>query len=278
MLVVVCWGVLGCSSSKLLGAGAPLGSEWFLRRCSYISFGSSITVALLYFVLRRCSIGHLEFVHIPKNAGTSIELAGVESGIFWGFYSLQFQGYQSMPDGTFCSRYHVPPTLVQGHNPYSSARLFCFSRDPYERAVSEYVYLLSIPWAAEYADAYKNGLLEYPECSPEGLNNFVQTSLFEYKSGRKFIDDCHHLPQTVYMFDEQGKQICDDILRTGDLPDAFDRLMIKHGYPARMPTERRLATADVCEGLGVVSLTEATRQLLQEVYADDFRLLNYSMD
>jgi len=243
--------------------------------CACVAAGFCLSWAI-YFALQGCLHGHLVFVHIPKNAGTSIEIAGITNGINWGSMHLEFAGYQTMPDNSSCSRYHVPPRLLPQPNPYTHGSLFCLTRSPYDRAVSEYKYLLSADWGKEYATTYSTGLYERPECSAAGLNHFVQTALKAYRSGQMYIDDCHHVPQVEYVYDKDGTQLCKHVLRIEDLPMAFDELMEEHGYPVRLPDTREGDTLTTCTDLSTKDLSAETRAMILEVYRDDFRRLNYS--
>jgi hypothetical protein len=230
----------------------------------------------------RLQAGHLELIHIPKNAGTSMESAGQANGIFWSATSLDFLGYQKMEDGNECSRYHVPPGLLIGQSPYLKATTFCAIRHPYSRAVSEYKYLLSADlqghggWGRKYAERYHNGLYDLEPCSAEGVNHFIQTTLNLYTQGQKFIDDCHHVRQVDYIWDSTGRQWCSELLKTEELPGSFDKLMAAYGYPIQMADELGYSSHQRCPTISEANLTAGTRRLLDEVYADDFRLLNYT--
>lgn len=217
----------------------------------------------------------LEFLHIPKNAGTSVEAAGLASNIYWGAFELSLMGNVVMPDGSKCSAYHAPPSAAPGINTYDRTKVFCITRHPYDRAVSEYKYLLSDDayWSDFYAAVFDNGLYDYPACTKEGLNHFITNVMIKYKQGQRYIDDCHHVSQTEYIWAHDGSQLCTNIVRTDDLPDKFDALMISHGYGVRMGNP--VNAADPCD-VSANSLTPQTRLLLNEVYEDDFRLLNYS--
>lgn len=222
--------------------------------------------------------GHIEFVHIPKNAGTSVERAGAVAGINWGVKSAAFRGDRRMPDGSFCSTYHTPPELIEGLNPYSGAETFCITRHPFDRAVSEYSHLLSHAWGRKYFERDNNGLYDFPECSVAGLNHYVQKTLLKYRKGMKYIDDCHHVPQVAYIWGSSGATLCANVIRTEDLPEAFNRLMRSRGYPVQLSEDKENSADGACPDLSVGSLTLANRKLLLEIYADDFRLLNYSTD
>jgi len=222
--------------------------------------------------------GRLEFIHIPKNAGTNVERAGRDYGVSWSQKSIAFRGNRQMPDGSFCSSYHAPPNLFEGLNPYAGAETFCVTRHPFDRAVSEYQYLLAHNWAPRYAEKYDNGLFAFPECSVEGLNHYVQKTLLNLQRGMKYIDDCHHVPQVEYIWDSHGARLCANILRTDEFPDSFNSFMKSRGYPVELGEEKVYSSDKLCADLSVDSLTTVSRSLLLEVYADDFLWLNYSVD
>lgn len=228
--------------------------------------------------------GHLELIHIPKTAGTSMEEAGEVNSIFWGTRSSGLWGTQLMEDGSECNRVHVPPGLLKGSNPYLKATTFCAIRHPYSRAVSEYTYLLDgdlqdpggSGWGRTYYERYKNGLYDLEPCSPQGLNHFIKTTLALYKQGQKFIDDCHHVPQVDYIWDNTGRQWCMEPLSTESLPGSFDALMAAYGYPVMLADEPYYSSATRCPTISVANLTAETRRLIDEVYAEDFRRLNFT--
>jgi len=213
------------------------------------------------------------FVHIPKNAGSTIEELGFKtSKIAWGRYRMF--GMIDMPDGYACSAHHIPPQYSPGEikGMYATRdRLFCISRNPYERAVSEYTYLLSAP---KGQIDNETGLVESFECTPEGLNNFLQKAMTAVISGKKFIADCHFLPQSEYIW-EGDKQWCTNILRMDGLPGNFNNLMWSLGVNLTLGEKRENTAAHKCPGVSVASLTEKTKAMLNRVYHDDFQKLGY---
>jgi hypothetical protein len=244
---------------------------------------ASILMVCLSWSLQACAAQRLEFVHIPKNAGTAVENAGWRGGISWSRFRLEFSFTSNiMPDGSSCSAYHVPPAMLRDR--YAGAELFCVVRDPFERAVSEYTYLLnsdlqasmfSVSWGDKYAKLYHNGLHDFPGCSAEGLNHFVQRTMHLFKSGHRYIDDCHHVPQVEYIWDSSGRQLCRHVIRSEDLPHAFNALMERNGYAVRLGEQKEYHSS-ACPNISVATLTPQSKHLLREVYAEDFRLLNFS--
>lgn len=266
-----CAGVRTCLDSK----AAPMGSSFGERR--WVCPCGLCLCACLSAIMCWGLHGRLEFVHIPKNAGTNVEYAGLAAGISWGVKSLAFRGDRRMPDGSFCSGYHTPPALIHGLSPYAGAETFCVTRHPFERAVSEYSYLLSHYWGRRYSELHHTGLYDYPQCTEDGLNHYVQTTLRSYGRGLKYIDDCHHVPQVEYIWDRHGARMCAHIFRLDELPEAFNRFMSTHGYPVQLAEEKVYSAEEFCPNLSVDSLAGKSKRMLLEIYADDFRLLNYSV-
>jgi len=215
------------------------------------------------------------FLHIPKTAGSTIEEVGFHDfEIRWSKYRLF--GMIPMPDGYACSAHHVPPQYAPGEikGMYATRdQVFCVTRNPYERAVSEYTYLLSAP---KGQIDNETGLIDNFECTPEGLNNFVQKAMAAVTSGKKFIADCHFLPQSEYIW-EGDRQWCKNILRMDGLPGNFNTFMESLGLSVRLGKDRKNAAAHRCPGVSVASLTHKTKAMLNQVYHDDFVKLGYSI-
>ena len=79
---------------------------------------------------------NLFFVHIPKNAGTSIEDTMKEN------FNLNFGRFYKFPKIDMPinnkSIWHIPPKYFKGNNPYKNKILFLVIRNPYERIISKY--------------------------------------------------------------------------------------------------------------------------------------------
>merc|ERR1719276_843286 len=232
--------------------------------------------------------GSIFFAHIPKNAGTAIEHAGFESGVVWGrnaFLAMNLTfgwlGGRSMPDNHVCSLHHIPPGQFAGPNPYDGRRVFCVTRDPYDRIVSDYRYMTKNAgkwWTPLYwwFGLHRNGMNTRLLCSPHGLNLFIQRSLLIYQQGQRFLNDCHMIPQTEYIWSENMHQWCDDIIPINELSTRFDALMSEIGSNVRLPDERSNDSGDQCPGLSARDLSDRTVRMIDLVYKDDFEMLGYS--
>lgn len=107
----------------------------------------------------------LEFVHIPKTAGTAVETTAARHNVSWGVcHFLNRKRSQEVshnhtlcPDAkeTFYKKpkliysvphWHLPPRYFTmkdryEYNPYEDADLFTIVRNPYERILSQYYYV-----------------------------------------------------------------------------------------------------------------------------------------
>lgn len=225
----------------------------------------------------------LLFVHIPKNAGSTVEDVGSAAGIAWGWHlrdeqgPLKLPGSQTMPDGSVCTGWHVPPAELRGDNPYKEADVFCVTRDPWERMRSEYVYLLSSKYGADMPF-----LRDGPECSREGFNLFVSRSLDAVASGRRWIDDCHLLPQWDFIESPDGTEWCPNRLPLANLTESFNALMASRGLQLQMKPEKSRSASHHCPDVSALRPAELydaeTAAKMRTVYARDFEHLGDSLE
>lgn len=265
------------SKSKMIS------NPWRERYILFLSLMIAGTILAYAFWLTSLTY-RVEFIHIPKNAGTSVEVAGADGGIFWGQKMMLISTKMVMPDGhSLCSKYHVPHFISKAI-PYKDLTTVCITRHPFSRMVSEYEYLLDArnqieevghAWGHRYDELYGLDLYKYEPCSRMGLNHFTQTVLKKVKSGKHYLNDCHHIPQVRYIWDPSGEQQCNNIIRISDLPGAFNAVMEREGYGVRMSEEVSNA-AKRCPGLSTTMLDNLSLQMLADVYADDLKFLNYS--
>jgi len=109
----------------------------------------------------------LEFLHIPKTGGTAIEIAAAHHGIVWSLCHFTKPSntilhcppasgkYSRPPIAKYgnCPSWHVPVQFFTGEaiaentsippSPYKDADIFVVVRNPYDRIVSEYYYIMS---------------------------------------------------------------------------------------------------------------------------------------
>ena len=243
----------------------------------------------------------LLFIHIPKNAGGSIELACAcedDEGGLPGCRKLphfdlvaravRTEGLELPgnwpaevePSQRLCKSYaHMFPQYdarqLQATRDHPT---FCVVRHPLTRAVSEYEFKhRHDPASANSVEDMNRQLqnaaryrIEYGECSPE--------------NPRSCNADCHWASQHLYLWDKtSGAPTCDHVLFYENLDDEFSGLMEAYGLSARCTLHAK-GEDDNVKGshtytgshLGVEDLEDETYLLLLEAYADDMAILGYS--
>ena len=111
----------------------------------------------------------------------------------------------------------------------------------------------------------------------EELNKYLQTNLKKYKSSEenKFIKDLHFIPQNEYIWDDNGVQICKNILRQETLNDDFKKFSDKFNLGFELTTREN--TSMVGKNLTVDDLDKETKDMIKEIYHYDFIKLGYEI-
>jgi len=211
------------------------------------------------------------FIHIPKNAGTSIQEK---------FKMEQAGGHQTAQQ-------------MRGENPqmwdeYSS---FCVVRNPWDRMVSNYYYCLAEKsfWFDVNNDTEKWSLADGTEIegkpqhplyhhvknagSFEAWMHTFYTIGHSGKSGPEFwaTQNRGYDNQYDYLVDEDGKIMVDHILRYENLNEDFKKFCGKVGLPnTELPTLNQSKKVDYRD-----IHTPYTREITENVYKKEIELLNY---
>jgi len=218
---------------------------------------------------------NLTFLHIPKNAGTTIEDLAHENGVDWGRHMTWDS---CIPGHGQCwARWHEPPALLHDSSPYVNTTVFCVTRDPYDRIISEYKYIYENP-AYQWGNA---PIFSEYGCSERGLNDWIKSVLTSFEGGETYLEMCHMLPQSFYIWgppDDAGNQCryCNEILRLDGLTDSFNGLMGRLNYTMRMEPHNH-SNSGGCPNLGKDRLNSESLQMIARVYERDFALLNYTL-
>lgn len=195
----------------------------------------------------------LTFIHIPKNAGTTIEDIGMAHNVKWGKVLLESDS--KIANIHNINNWHIPPRFFKSYNPYTPFDTFCVIRNPVSRILSEYKYVFR-------HDITKD--------NPTDLNNWLQQNLNAkniYEVGGR---DGHLFPQYFFMYDEHGNPTCTYMLNMNNLENEFNFLMRMYDYPMRM-TDNHISNRTYFS----VSESDISTPNLQKIY--DFYEIDFSL-
>ena len=254
----------------------------------------------------------LTMIHIPKNAGTTIEEVGHAHGYNWGRWThvpswhSELWGHTSSNNWRFttakdkrdsgavpygcspCSPWHVPPASYQrelGFNPYNplTNETFCVVRHPYARAISEILYYQGLlrnvsksTCAADTINGLVNGALDSVQDFLLGFSSWDGALDARNLDGRAMAD-CHWLPQAAYA-NGPGVPACQHVLHVESLEADWAQLMQgRAGAIATTELSKFKVNESPCN-VTVGVLSPATRDRLAQLYAADLAAFNYSRE
>jgi hypothetical protein len=188
---------------------------------------------------------NLYFVHIPKNAGNSIRPICRKENIKVITHNIRRRNKR----------------LLAGYRGKKGIHAFCVSRNPYDRVVSAYYYLLNnkkhkrdiadrkkfIDPFADFSDFVKNGLREAAE------------------------KQLHFLPQVFWIKNPEGIPEIETVLRMEHLQNDFNRFCDKMNIA---PRQLELTNASARKSWEKYYTTE-TKNIVSEIYKEDFDFFNY---
>jgi len=220
------------------------------------------------------------FLDIPSTM--SVEQLPANGEVDYLFRKPQYGRDVDMSDLSRCKRSRAPAQFLRLKKmdtlteQYLARQTICVTRHPYERAVNLYMDMQSNVLNGQRSDVLEKDDMEAQNCSAEGMNSYLQAVLSKVLWGRKYIESCAFLPQSDYIWGDDGTQWCNTTLRHDTLPGSFNKLMSQQSSKDRWSTDLRDTTKTLCPALNASALTIATARLLNKVYADDFKKLGYS--
>uniref|UniRef100_A0A7S3Z7U4 Sulfotransferase domain-containing protein n=1 Tax=Lotharella globosa TaxID=91324 RepID=A0A7S3Z7U4_9EUKA len=201
----------------------------------------------------------LQFIHIPKCAGSSVEDMGAEYGFSWGRHNLQDTVLRAEhPKCMGAQYYHGVPVGKKSE----STKTFCIVRDPYERTISQ------IKWELTCGGRHA------PCPSADLLNELIQTQLDRNMVERQW--PCHWVQQYLYV------KNCDHVLRHAHLDEDIAKLAQHYGVDFRMgETHEMNDGTNLGNGeckLNTSMLSKETMVRLEKEYHLDAELLTWLND
>lgn len=187
------------------------------------------------------------FVHIPKNAGTYVNVWLKE----YHDHPVVFYDVKRMADGVNKDLMHLNLFDLQKYFGLSldDYFVFCIVRDPVQRFKSAYI-------------QYRYHLLEYYQEYPKDISELLDTVDFE---DARYI---HLVPQTHYTHDSEGNQVIPNIFHI----DTFQESICDHlglsGHPVGRVNAGKSTAFDK-----YYELTEQDVARIRNLYRKDYTLL-----
>jgi len=197
----------------------------------------------------------LEFIHINKNGGTSIELTAASSNIRWGrCHFLPCLDISPDIPRRAPSVWHKPLHFLPSNVYGDDAAIFVVVREPYDRTISYYY----------YSQAKKVDIDALNE--PSTLNDFVKTNM----QGDNYVNN--FLPAYNYVFDvDSHDEVVDYVLRFEYLKEDFDYLINVYNL------DLTLSHHNSRTKLGTEALDEESIQIINDYFYNDFIAFGYKM-
>jgi len=257
----------------------------------------------------------LEFVHITKTGGSTIEKVGHDLGIIWGachFINVPLVGcmapdlpYQAPNYQSYAltSPWHTPPKLLKRYAdttlyPYDEADLFTVIRNPYSRVLSEYY----CPWTGFQAKYFKGTKHEKDPNDPDVMNQWVvnmvtrlSNAIEQFKNStgdgvwkkqakgvnedERILAQKHYVNQVEYVYDGDNVLV-KNIIYYENLSSDFDALMKKYNINASLPSKDIMGVYKDEMNKGRLShndLYPETIALINEYAKPDFEKFGYKM-
>jgi hypothetical protein len=244
----------------------------------------------------------LQFIHIPKTAGSTLEIVAASHNVSWG-YCLWPHDHAQVHNGGFCPTVstplrRMPPGALSRISPhhmpiqYAYHRqlkhkmeswflgndLFAVVRNPYTRILSQWSYGNGHHRAGRRIVNDAALMNEKVQKWASIVLNTIHTAqrpgdlpLAEY-----FTLDAHLVRQIDFVSNLQQHGIDGKVtvLRMENLSHEFDCLLRSHKLDWKLPSKRSNPSAGA---LTVTNFTAKTRELVAKAYADDFKYFGYEI-
>jgi hypothetical protein len=214
----------------------------------------------------------LRFLHIPKNAGTTISRLYEDPGtpthhLFVKNANFRTQGYARPQIKSILNE--VPPRYWPSPNAYENSSVFCVVRHPVDKALSKFKMM--------FGKAKRVHNLTIVEEAHLWLKNVASDYL------RWFCFDSHMIPQYQFIWDTKGVRTCHHTLRFENVVQDYNELMITYNKSSdKILTDDNSKSfrkhGDTMNSLSLRNISSETIRLVEKAYWMDMCLLGYDTE
>jgi hypothetical protein len=227
-----------------------------------------------------CSINHDKkciFINIPKTGRTYISNALTKH---YGFTEYLNVGN----DNTFFADKHrgiiqifqspdVNAKIGMDSEKWNNYFIFCFVRNPYDRAVSGYHYVMKTHKKMHDINMkYKNGSNTSVTISHHPFNTFMQMNANTI-SNYTYIHT--HQSQTTNMIDNDKQFVVDFVGRFENLENDFVKVLMQIGFVENEIVHDKTKLNESNHGDYKTYYDQQTLEIVNNLYADDFDRFGY---
>ena len=217
-----------------------------------IAFVILLIITILFVKNNKNNIENfLEFIHIPKNAGTTIENIANDKNVKWGRFKPE---HKKKVATNKCTYWHVPPKHFYLNNFYDSDDTFCVFRDPRDRMVSEYSY-------RHKGKMDKN--------NKEDMNKWLKENMNDDNVYNGTLN-CHFVPQHEYIYNDKDERTCKHILKFENLTSEFNDLMKHKKIDVRMDDKKKYNKSNF--NLTIDDIDDENMKKIFNFYKKDFEI------
>lgn len=201
----------------------------------------------------------LNFSHITKTAGSSIEDCAFENQIQWGRNNFDFwKMIANESNIDVIDPWHIPISFCKNKSIkteiLSKYIFFTVVRNPYERCISEYFCVWNID---------KQNM---------DINSYIYKKL-KYIQNMEIKYNAHFIPQHFYVY-ENKNQYTNHVIYYENIKKSFDNLMKKYNLNIQLNKKINVSK----KTFDIKNLTKETIDLIQKTYESDFVKFGYSFN
>jgi len=195
----------------------------------------------------------LKFIHITKNAGTTIEDLAYKNNINWGKYDKEYTNSKNNIINNNGWHFFFPQINKELKLKYD---WFMVVRNPYDRIISEYNY---------YVPAL---IRENFKFTKDNINNFIINRINNRSEKGE-----HYSEQYKYL--DNDKNIKIHVLKYENLNEEFNKLMKLYNINIKLDEKNILNISK--KHISFKDLLPKVIKLINDVYKKDFKIFNYEM-